>query len=200
MNGAKPAVFVDKDGTLIEDIPFNVEPGYIRLTAGAEKGLTLLRDHGYRLFVVTNQPGVAFGYFPECALTAVEHRIRELLSEFGVPLAGFAYCPHHPEGRVGPYARRCGCRKPAPGMLLEMAEVHGIELCRSWMIGDILDDVEAGRRAGCRTVLIDNGNETEWRLSTLRQPEEMAISLDGAARIILSSDRNPSFTHLEACL
>ena len=155
-----PAVFLDKDGTLIEDLPYNVVPSLIRLAPGAAEGVVRLHAAGYRLLVISNQSGVARGIFREEALAAVEETLRSLLSELGVPLAGFYYCPHHPEGVMPGYAIDCSCRKPGPGMILRAAEDHAIDLERSWFVGDILDDVEAGRLAGCRTVLIDNGNET----------------------------------------
>src|SRR4051812_8537634 len=111
------AVFLDKDGTLIEDVPYNVDPARIRLSAGCADGLRSLAGAGYRLLVISNQSGVARGYFAEEALQGVQRRLRELLGELGVALAGFYYCPHHPEGKVPPYARRCSCRKPEPGLL-----------------------------------------------------------------------------------
>jgi histidinol-phosphate phosphatase family protein len=185
---ADRAVFLDKDGTLVVDVPHNVDPSLIRLASGARAGLTLLRDAGFRLFVVSNQSGVALGLFPESALKPVESRIRELLADFGVRLDGFLYCPHHPSGRVAPYARACHCRKPAPGMIWKAACDRGLSPWRSWLVGDILDDVEAGRRAGCRTVLIDNGNETEWVLTPGRHPHHIARDLAAAARIIVASD------------
>lgn len=95
----------------------------------------------------------------------------------GMPLAGFYYCPHAPIGVGQAEHAGCRCRKPRPGLLLDAADQHGIDLRRSWMVGDILDDVEAGRRAGCRTVLIDNGNETEWAVSRLRVPDYCAPDL-----------------------
>src|SRR3954470_4364570 len=115
------AVFLDKDGTLIEDVPYNVDPARIRLMPGAAGGLRALDAAGYRLIVVSNQSGVARGYFEEAALAAVEARLRELLAEAGVPLAGFYYCPHHPEGSVAAYAVECSCRKPQPGLLVRAA-------------------------------------------------------------------------------
>ena len=111
-----------------------------------------------------------------------------MLAAFGVPLAGFTYCPHHPEGSVEGLAMACDCRKPAPGMIVRMAAEHGIDLARSWMIGDILDDVQAGRGAGCRTILIDSGNETKWVLSPEREPHYRAPDLADAARHILEQD------------
>ena len=100
--GAARAVFLDKDGTLIEDVPYNVDPDRIRLAPGADAGLPLLHRASYRLAVVSNQSGVARGYFDEAALAGVERRLRELLRDVGVPLAGFYYCPHFPGGSVAP--------------------------------------------------------------------------------------------------
>jgi histidinol-phosphate phosphatase family protein len=182
------AIFLDKDGTLVENVPYNVNPELIELTWHAGQGLQLLRQLGYALFVVTNQPGVARGLFTEAALGPVEHRLAERLAQYGVMLDGFYYCPHSPDGVVSRYAIACTCRKPMPGMLLRAAKKHGIDLAASWMIGDILHDVEAGRRAGCRTVLIDNGNETEWKLSPLRTPHLTAPDLYAAATMIAAVD------------
>lgn len=182
------AVFLDKDGTLIENVPYNVDPARIRLGPGASAGLPLLHRAGYRLFVVSNQSGVARGYFAEAALREVERRLRTLLAALGVPLDGFYYCPHHPDGLVPSYARACACRKPAPGLLLRAADEHGLDLERSWLIGDILDDVEAGRQAGCRTVLLLNGHETEWRAGPERRPDFVVGDLATAARLILAQD------------
>ena len=175
------AAFLDKDGTLVEDIAFNVDPGRIKLMPNAGTGLRLLRDAGFALLVITNQPGVARGLFAESALAAVEARLRALLANEGVMLHGFAYCPHSPEGVVARYAHACACRKPLPGMLLAAARQHGIDLATSWMIGDILNDVEAGQRAGCRTVLLDNGHETEWLPGAFRRPDIIAADLLDAA-------------------
>jgi D,D-heptose 1,7-bisphosphate phosphatase len=182
------AVFLDKDGTLIKDVPYNVDPELIGLTPGAVEGLQGLSAAGYELIVITNQSGVARGYFPESALVAVEERVRQLLAGVGVPLAGFYYCPHHPDGVVQEFATNCYCRKPEPGLLLRAADNHGIDLSQSWFIGDILNDVEAGRRAGCKTVLIDNGNETEWQLSFGRSPHYIVADLAEAA-LVIKSDR-----------
>lgn len=185
------AVFLDKDGTLIEDVPYNVDPERIQLTQGAVEGLKLLDAAGYQLIVITNQSGVARGYFPESALVAVEVRSRQLLAEVGISLAGFYYCPHHPDGVVPELAITCSCRKPEPGMLLYAAAKHGIDIQESWFIGDILNDVEAGRCAGCRTILIDNGNETEWQLSPERSPHHIVTDLKEAAQVITSVDLKP---------
>ena len=182
------AVFLDKDGTLIEDVPYNVDPQLIQLTLGAIEGLQLLDAAGYKLIVISNQSGVARGYFPESALVAVEERSRQMLADAGVPLTGFYYCPHHPDGVVLEYAIACDCRKPAPGLILRAAAEHNINLQKSWFIGDILNDVEAGRSAGCKAILIDNGNETEWESSPERTPHYIVTNLAAAAQVILSAD------------
>ncbi|RJG06716.1 HAD family hydrolase [Noviherbaspirillum cavernae] len=182
------AIFLDKDGTLIENVPHNVNPELIALTWLAGPALQLFQQMGYALFVVSNQPGIAHGCFTEASLETVRHRLAELLAQYGVSLNGFYYCPHSADGMVAPYATQCACRKPEPGMLRRAAQEHGIDLARSWMIGDILDDVEAGMRAGCRTALIDNGNETHWHLSALRTPHVIAPDLHAAAQRIALLD------------
>ncbi|GAB1542421.1 HAD family hydrolase [Scytonema sp. NUACC21] len=184
------AVFLDKDGTLIEDVPYNVDPKHIKLTTGAIEGLLLLQKLRYKLIVITNQSGVARGYFPESALVGVEKQLRQLLGEAGINLAGFYYCPHHPNGVVPEFAIDCDCRKPAPGLLLRAARSGNIDMDSSWFIGDILNDVEAGNRAGCKTMLINNGNETEWELSPLRSPDFIVNNLAEAAHMIFSVDSN----------
>lgn len=182
----RTGIFFDKDGTLLENMPYNVAPERIHMASYAERGLAALAGMDADLFIVTNQPGVALGYFPLSALDEVELVMSRIFMRNGVRLAGFYYCPHYPDGEVTRYAVHCSCRKPAPGLLLRAAQEHGIDLRCSWMVGDILHDVEAGRRAGCRTILIDNGNETEWHLNALRTPDYIAADLEHAAMHILT--------------
>jgi D-glycero-D-manno-heptose 1,7-bisphosphate phosphatase len=179
------AIFIDKDGTLIPDIPHNVDPDRITLFPFAVRGLKLLQRQGFSLFMVSNQSGIAHGLFEEADLHPVTHRIDHLLARDQVRLNGWYFCPHHPDGKVPAYAVTCDCRKPLPGMLHRAATEHDIDLARSWMIGDILNDIESGRRAGCRTILINNGNETEWSLSSLRLPHLVTFNLFRAAEAIL---------------
>lgn len=187
-----PAVFIDKDGTLIEDLPYNADPAKIRLAPGASDGLMLLRAAGFRLFLVSNQPGIARGLLTASQLSLGYRQIQRLLAPeltagAGRLLDGFYYCPHSPDPcpqGTHDLASGCDCRKPAPGMLLRAAREHGLHLERSWMIGDILDDIEAGHRAGCRAVLVNNGNETEWKPGPLRRPDAVAGRFDEAAALI----------------
>ena len=180
------AIFLDKDGTLVENVPYNVEPRHITLASGAGPALRLLARLDYRFYVVSNQDGIALGRFGEEAMERVHDRLSDLLFRESLSLDGFYYCPHHPHGEVAQYALACDCRKPRPGMLLKAASEHGIDLAASWMVGDILHDIEAGNRAGCRSLLIDNGNETEWRLGPRRIPTRMAPDLYTAAVLIAS--------------
>jgi D,D-heptose 1,7-bisphosphate phosphatase len=175
------AVFLDKDGTLVDDIPYNVDPALLTLAPNAGAALRRLRSLDYRLYVVSNQSGVARGRFDEAALGPLFARLEAMLAAEGVALDGVFWCPHHPEGVVARHAIECACRKPRPGLLRQAAALHGIDLAESWMVGDILDDIEAGRRAGCRTALIDNGNETEWLLTSQRMPHVSAPDLLAAA-------------------
>ncbi len=182
------AVFVDKDGTLIPDIPYNVDPHRITLTPGAADSLRELQQAGYRVVVISNQAGVARGLFKEAALRGVEARLADLLAEQGVQLDGFFYCPHHPEGSVPRYAVECACRKPAPGMLHEAARWLGLDLSQSWMVGDILTDSEAGRRAGCRTILVEKSYDPVVGATETNRPDYLVTSWGRVAAIILASD------------
>lgn len=180
------AVFLDKDGTLVDNVPYNVDPAQLRLTPKAIEGLGLLQHHGWSLVLVSNQSGLARGLFDWAALSRLLTALDRLLADEGIRLAGFHVCPHLPA--MDPERPACPCRKPAPGLLHQAAAAHGIDLRRSWMVGDILDDVEAGRRAGCRTVLLDVGNETEWMLSPLRRPHLRCADLLEAAQAIVAHD------------
>jgi D-glycero-D-manno-heptose 1,7-bisphosphate phosphatase len=183
----KPAVFIDKDGTLVENVPYNVDRTRIQLRPGAVDALLLLSGLGYELVLVSNQPGVALGHFPAGALAAVQEHLDDLFAAHGFKLTACYWCPHHPDGKVTEYALLCNCRKPMPGMLTLAAAEHGIDLAASWMVGDILDDVEAGRRAGCRSILLDVGNETEWRRGPHRTPDCVAVDLMEAAEVIMAA-------------
>ncbi len=181
------AVFLDKDGTLIPDIPYNVDTKRITLSDGAVEGLQLLQSYGYLLVIITNQSGLAFGNFTLEQLVQVKKKIHRLCAKKGIYLDGFYYCPHHPDATVSSYRTDCHCRKPEPGLISKAAEDMNIDVSSSWMIGDILNDVEAGNRAGCKTVLIDNGNETEWITGEQRVPAFKARDLADAAKYILAA-------------
>jgi D-glycero-D-manno-heptose 1,7-bisphosphate phosphatase len=186
---SRAAVFLDKDGTLVHDVPYNVDPDRIALTSGAAEAVRALNDEGFVVVLVSNQSGVARGRFDVAALDAVERRIRALLAEGGARLDDVRWCPHLAGGVVEAFAIACGCRKPEPGMLLAAAAELDLDLARSWIVGDILDDVDAGHRAGCRSALVDVGSETEWMTGPGRVPDVIAPDLPSAASWIVGDRR-----------
>lgn len=152
----KRAVFLDRDGTINVEKDYLYRPEEFEFIPGAVDAVRLLKQHGYVVVVVTNQSGIARGYYTEDDLTVLHNHIDRLLAAEGVSVDAWYYCPHHAEGK-GEYAVDCSCRKPLPGMLLKAADEHGIDLSSSWMVGDKLVDVEAGVAAGCRSVLVRTG-------------------------------------------
>ncbi|RZL37058.1 MAG: HAD family hydrolase [Rubrivivax sp.] len=165
----RPCLFIDKDGTLIENVPYNADPALLRFMPGAGAALARLQRAGLALVIVTNQSGIAHGRFTRAQFAHLQQvLLQRLHDEAGVDILDVEICPHAPdvEGRPA-----CLCRKPAPGMLIRAAHRHGLDLTRSWMVGDTLDDVEAGHRAGAQGLLFDSGGETVWRRSPLRRPD-----------------------------
>jgi D,D-heptose 1,7-bisphosphate phosphatase len=148
------AIFLDRDGTLIEDQKYQFQPDGLHLLGGVASGLRWLRAAGYRLIVITNQSGVARGLFGEDSVREINARLADILAEEQIDIDAFYYCPHHVEGCVPEYSVECECRKPRPGMILQAAKDLRLDLADSWVVGDIRDDVKAGQSAGCRTVLI----------------------------------------------
>lgn len=186
---SRKAVFLDKDGTLIEHQPFDRSPEHVEWLPGTIEGLRLLHRFGYALIVLFNREEITQGRFTVEALLREELCLRAELARSEVPLAGYYYClHHHPEGTLPSFNVDCYYRKPNPGLLIQAARELHVDLTHSWMIGDILHDVEAGRAAGCRTVLLTNGNETEWNLTPLRWPNLIADEVFEAAKLITFTD------------
>jgi len=145
---SRPAAFLDRDGTLLDELGYLGDPDGVRLLPGVAAALVRLRRAGVATVVVTNQSGIARGYFDERAYARVQARVDSLLAAGGALLDGSYHCPHHPELGEPPWRRQCECRKPAPGMILQAARELGLDLERSFVVGDALRDLEAGRRAG----------------------------------------------------
>ena len=171
----KRALFLDRDGTLVEPRHYPSRPSDLILHAGIGPILRTFQGAGWELVVITNQSGLARGYFTEADLEQMHAWLREMLGEWGIELNSIQFCPHHVEGVIPHLAVACECRKPQPGMLLNAARERDIDLTRSWMIGDILDDIEAGNRAGCRTALVDLGTESLPQ-SDVRWPDLVACT------------------------
>jgi D,D-heptose 1,7-bisphosphate phosphatase len=189
------AVFLDRDSVLIEDPGVLADTSGVKLLPGVELALRSLAQVGYKLIVVTNQSAVARGLLTEEALAAIHDELNRQLRERGVVLDGIYYCPYHPEGTVDRYAHDSDERKPKPGMLLRAARDFDIELPESWMIGDSPHDVEAGQRAGCRTVRVRSSHET-WYGEKGAPDEDVQAdftvrNLVDAARIVLRERQGP---------
>jgi D-glycero-D-manno-heptose 1,7-bisphosphate phosphatase len=177
------AVFLDRDGTLVQPKHYPSSPEDLLLYNNIGEGLRNLQLLGFGLVVITNQSGLARGYFTFADLQRMHNYLMSELEQLGVRLDAIYYCPHHPDGIIPELAIRCNCRKPQPGMLLQAAIDLKLDLSCSWFIGDILDDIEAGNRAGCRTILVDLGTESIPE-QQLRSPEFIAPDTRHALQII----------------
>jgi len=170
------AVFLDRDGTLMADVGYPRHPDQVTLLPGAAQGLAACRDAGFRLAIISNQSGVGRGYFGADAVWAVHQRLLDLLAAEGVQIDDAQYCLHAPEDD-------CTCRKPSPRMIETSARQLGADPSTSFMIGDKLSDVEAGRRAGCRTILLSRGTAP----SDGSAADFVAEDWEACTRIILAS-------------
>ncbi len=177
------AIFLDRDGTLTHPYHYPSRPEHLRLYPDIGPELYTLQQMGFSLIVITNQSGIARGYFTVADLERMHDYLSSELAQWDVHIDAIYYCPHHPHGIIPELAIPCDCRKPEPGMLLQAAHDHGLDLAHSWFIGDILDDVEAGNRAGCSTILVDVGSEKR-PASALRTPTFVAPHTRDALRII----------------
>lgn len=182
---AERAIFLDRDGTLVEPRHYPSRPEDLVLFPGLAPELRRLQT-AFQLVVITNQSGLARGFFRQADLTRMHTHLEEELARQGVRLDAIYYCPHVEDGIVPELSFRCACRKPQPGLLLRAAAELRLDLAVSWMVGDILDDIEAGNRAGCRTILVDLGTEspprTPWRSPTyVARDTRHALALIAAA-------------------
>jgi D,D-heptose 1,7-bisphosphate phosphatase len=186
------AVFLDRDNTIMDDPGYIGDPSLVRLLPGVEQAIKSLQAAGYKIVVVTNQSGIARGLLTEAMLERIHDELRRQLAIKEAYLDAIYYCPYHPEGTVEGYAIDSGLRKPRPGMLLKAAGEMDLELAGSWMVGDSPRDIEAGQRAGCRTIRVrtrqavpkqqmdqeDEGAQADFTVRNLAE----------AAKIILHSD------------
>lgn len=188
---ALPAVFLDRDGVLIDlafdkedqtyESPISVEQ--ISLANGAAEGVAAIREAGWEIVVVSNQPVVAKGKVTEEGFEEMHGRVVRLLADEGVEIDHWRYCFHHPKASVESLRGPCRCRKPKPGMILEAADELGLDLQKSWMIGDSDTDIEAGRAAGCKTLLIEY-RKSAHRRSGAGSPDLRASNLMEAVPLL----------------
>jgi D-glycero-D-manno-heptose 1,7-bisphosphate phosphatase len=194
--GSRPpraAVFLDRDGTLVDELGFLTRAADLRLLPGAAAGVRALNQAGLAVVLVTNQSGIARGLLSEADLAAIHARLARELAGAGAHLDALYHCPHHPQQGQPPLRRACSCRKPEPGLLFAAAREHGLDLARSWVVGDGARDLEAGRRAGVPgrvLVLTGKGRETLAGLAPLERARTLiAADLCEAVRQVLAQGR-----------
>jgi D-glycero-D-manno-heptose 1,7-bisphosphate phosphatase len=151
------AVFLDRDGTINEEVGYLSQPENIRILPDAPDAIKLLKEAGYKVLVITNQSGVARGYYTEDDVQLINKKINEHLMQSGASIDGFFYCPHHPDGIIAEYSYACKCRKPEGGMVLEAADKFNLDLTKSFIIGDKLSDLQMAESLGARAVLVLTG-------------------------------------------
>jgi len=186
------AVFIDRDGTISEEVGYVNHPTRYRVFPYAAEAVKLLNEAGWLAVLVTNQAGVARGYFAEEMIGAVHDILRRELERGGARLDAVYYCPHHPSVGEPPYRLDCDCRKPKPGLIRRAAEELDIDLSASWMVGDRYSDTELARNAGVRAAFVLSGyGRGEWehqRTAWRHTPDLVAADLCAAVRKILEAD------------
>lgn len=160
MKSENKAVFLDRDGVLIEDVHYLSKLEQVSIYEDVPESLSLLKENGFKLILVSNQSGVARGYFDEAFVAKTHNYLNQLLSQKGVKLDAEYYCPHHIAGH-NPYNIKCNCRKPAPGMVLQAAQDHSIDIALSHVIGDKTSDIELAENTGCKGILVTTGHGSE---------------------------------------
>ncbi|MBI3025800.1 MAG: HAD family hydrolase [Candidatus Tectomicrobia bacterium] len=187
----RPAVFFDRDGTLNVDVGYVTHLGQLKLLPRAAAAVRQVNEAGWLAILATNQAGVARKYFPEWMIGKVHEKLQEELARGGARLDAVYYCPHLPDSDEPAYRKDCPMRKPYPGMLLKAAEEHGVDLSRSFMLGDKYSDLQAGWAAGCRSILLLTGygrGERELRgKGWPRPPDWVAEDAHHAVEILLGN-------------
>ena len=193
LTAGRPAVFLDRDGTINEQMGYVNHLSRFQLLPGVARAIRSLHEAGLPVVVVTNQSGLARGYFPESLLDQVHAELHRLLAEEGAHLDGLYVCPHHPEARDERFRLDCDCRKPRPGLLERAAAELGLDLGRSYMVGDRWSDLRCGAAVGATTVLVltgyGRGDAAYVGPGQTVQPDHVAEDLEAAARWILDRTR-----------
>jgi D,D-heptose 1,7-bisphosphate phosphatase len=153
------AVFLDRDGTINKDIGYLYKIEDLELLPGVIQAIKILNDSGFLVIVITNQSGVARGYYSEMDIKLLHNYINNILNEYGANIDAFYYCPHHPEKGIGKYKVNCNCRKPKPGLIENAIEEFKIDRSKSYMVGDKKSDVEAGKNANLKDSYLIDGQK-----------------------------------------
>ena len=183
------AVFLDRDGTIVVHEHYLSSPDQLKLLPNAAEGMRLFKESGYLVIVITNQSGIARGFFDEERLVLIHNKLMRMLEEEGITIDDIYYCPHHSGGVIEQYVLDCDCRKPKPKMLLNAAKQHNIDLTQSLMIGDSEVDMLAGKNAGCTTILIKNGCPDGTKNGSMTGTDYVVKDLLEAARLFTQRNK-----------
>lgn len=184
------AVFLDRDGTIIEDTGYIHLRSKIKFLPRVSQAIKLLNKNGAKVIIITNQSGVARGYFTEETVKEINSYIQESLAKQGAFINKMYYCPHHVEGIIEEYTRECYCRKPNPGMIEKAAYEFNLDLKNSFVVGDKISDMEAGYRAGCQTILLEDTGSLNKREEAALIPDlHIVTDLFEAAEWVIKSSR-----------
>lgn len=186
----RPAIFLDRDGVIIEEVNYLSHPDQVKLIPGAAKAINTLNSLKIPVIIVSNQAGVAKGFFPITQIPLVHERLNQLLARENAHVDAIYYCPHHSEGSVPEYSFQCKCRKPKPGMLLEAEEKLNLNLTQSWLIGDNITDMEAAASVGCNSILVRTGHGKQFANQYLPGGTIVKSDVYEAVNFILNSFSN----------
>lgn len=180
------AAFLDRDGVIIQEPPHYAHKlSQLKLIYNSADAIRLLNENGFVVIIVSNQAGIAYGYYQEKHAVLLNLAMKEELAKEGAHIDAIYYCPHHPEAKIERYRADCNCRKPKPGMLKKAEKEFNIDLKRSFMVGDKLSDIEAGKRAECRTVMVRTGHGAEVLGSSEIECDYVADDLSDAVGYLL---------------
>jgi len=190
MQEKNKAVFLDRDGTIIEDLGYISSPEQIKFIPGAIEAIKALKTAGYKIIIISNQSGVARGLLTEDMLQTIDKIIHKKILHGGGHVDASYYCVHHPEHGVYPYQQACDCRKPEPGLIKKGAREQNVDLDRSFMVGDHPFDIEAGKKTGVKTVFLLTGHGRKEQAALKSAPDHIAATIVEAAQWILK-DHQP---------
>jgi D-glycero-D-manno-heptose 1,7-bisphosphate phosphatase len=190
LNTLNKAVFLDRDGTIIEDTGYISAPEEVKFIPGAIEAVKKLNQAGYKVIIISNQSGVARGILNEAMLQSIDKTMHRKILNGGAHIDGSYYCPHHPEHGVYPYRQYCECRKPHPGLIKKATREHEIDLSKSFMVGDKATDIETGKRAGVKTLFVLSGRGAEETKELKEKPDHLADNLPEAAEWILKHGKS----------
>ena len=184
----KPAVFIDRDGTILDELGYVVPGSEIKIYPFSAPAIVKLSQAGFPVVVITNQGGIALGMYDHAFVDQTHKDLAEALADDGAEITAWYYCPHHPDGKVVEFTQVCECRKPGTKMLETAARELGLDLTRSWVVGDQWRDIELARRAGARGILVRTGYgaglEANWPEEVARPPVICDDLMDAADHIL----------------